>query len=187
MLKLGAYGPLTGVPAGLGWYCAFGLVLSACRNFCVAKTTKAATTCRVIEWQAKLAHGGIMAGIYKNVAYLAGLFAVASMAFSVYAGLGDNAAYQKAAFIALSGLSSAYLGLCLTMARSAVVIDGRPLIRPTVWLLATLAVAMLGVGLVWLGLDTYADSVLEGIIAGTVGMASAITGAFVNAGQDEEG
>ena len=129
-----------------------------------------------------------MGQIYKNAAYLAVLFAVASMAFSVYAGVVtvDNAAYQKAAFIALSGLSSAYLGLCLTMARSTVVISGRPVIRPTVWLIATLAVAMLGVGLVFLGLDTYADSVLEGIIAGTVGMATAILGAFVNAGQNDE-
>ena len=125
-------------------------------------------------------------GLYKNAAFLATLFAGASMAFSVFAGGGESATYQKAAFIALSGLSSAYLGLCLTMARSTVVLDGRPVVRPTVWLMATLALGMLGVGLVFLGLDTYADSVLEGIIAGTVGMATAIMGAFVNAGQDEE-
>ena len=123
-----------------------------------------------------------MAGLYKNAAYLAVLFAVGSIAFSIYAGLGDNASYQKAAFIALSGLSSAYLGLCLTMARSTIVLDGRPVIRPTVWLIATLALMMLGAGLVFLGLDTYTDSVLEGIIAGTVGMATAIMGAFINSG-----
>lgn len=130
-----------------------------------------------------------MAGLYKNAAYLAVLFAVGSICFSMYAGLVavDNPTYQKAAFIMLSGLSSAYLGLCLTMARATVVIGDRPLIRPTVWLMATLALLMLGVGLVVLGLDTYADSVLEGIIAGTVGMATAIMGAFINAGMDEDG
>ena len=123
--------------------------------------------------------------IYKNAIFIATLFAVASMSFSVYAGMSDSAVYQKAAFLALSGLSGAYLSMCLMMARRTKIIGGQPVIHPTVWVMAVLSVAMLGVGVVYLGVDTYADSVFEGMVVGMVGTATAVIGAFINSGQNE--
>ena len=134
---------------------------------------------------------------YTNIIVLGTLFAFACALFSYGVGSNDAAltvagatvgieslgeALQKAAFIVMTIMGPGYLLMVGNMARQTLRVDGRALPNPTAWVMALLAIVMIGVTLVSIDVAIFVDSAFEGVAGGIGGSMLAVLYAFAGDG-----
>ena len=136
--------------------------------------------------------------IYWNVLVLGVLFAFACALFSYFVGNGEQVIniagadigvenlsekLQKAAFIVMVTLAPGYLIMVGNMALQTMRVRGRALPNPTAWVIAALAIGMIGVTVGSIDVSVYSDMVFEGVAGGTAGTMLSVLNAFAGEGE----